>query len=303
MGQGYIAQRLNLQPLLRLAPVAGLPSLAAHCFAGMALSGAALQLQVLPLVLGVAAMHLGVNWLGVAYRTGLPAPQLPGRAAEQNSTTQPATLLKVGYGALTLGGLLCCSATLWSYGGTLQRHGLATALSVACLAVANLFATLRASNSNTARLVAGLNRAVVYLIAALTAGGGRELPLWLALVSTWVYVSGSTYALHLASTAPWVTRWPLTSLALPAAGLLLWAEPNQTTWAALAVYALWQAYALVALLVPKHYHPQRAESRLMAGLALADGLWTFQAGATDLTLLCACAFVGTCLIPHLLKDP
>lgn len=274
---------------LRLGRVSNLPTVWTNVLAGTVIAGVSVGAGTLAVLAAISAFYLAGMYLNDAFDRAIDARERPGRPIPAGEIGA-GTVFAIGFGLLAAGVAV------------LALFGTGAALAGCALAAAIVMYDAWHKGNPASPLVMGLCRALVYVTAGAAAAGPAWAwtgPLAMASVAMLAHVAGLTYAARQESLDRIGRLWPLAVLALP---MILYAlQAEKTTWLLLLLLALADADA-VRLLVRRAARGDvpRAVARLIAAVALLDGVVIAAAGgSTVLMLACVAACVGTRLLHRL----
>jgi 4-hydroxybenzoate polyprenyltransferase len=278
----------SLNIYLRLGRVSNLPTVWTNVLAGTVLGGgSAAVLQPRTLVVGAAisAFYVAGMYLNDAFDRVIDARERPGRPIPSGDISA-LTVFGIGFTLLALGliGLMLC--------------GTGGALAGVLLALAIVVYDIWHKGNPCSPLIMGLCRMLVYLTAALVAGGSSDAigaALALAAVAVLAHIAGLTYAAKQEALDRVGRYWPLALLALPI-GLYGLVAPGLASLALLvpmAALALTDLAAVRQLMRRQAGDVPKAVAQLIAATSLLDAMVIAAAGA-DLALLIACFAAYAC---------
>lgn len=273
---------MKLRTALVLGRVSNLPTVWTNAAAGVALSGAALEpVAVVVLLVALSLFYTGGMYLNDAFDAEIDRRERANRPIPKGLVAER-TVWFAGAAQLAAGGILATA--------------LAPAAGLAAIGLAAAIVAYDAWHKQTplSPLLMGLARMLVYVTAAMAAGGalGGHAFLWGAL-GLFCWVVGLTFAAKQEAYDRLAAVWPLAVLAVPvlvaASGIL--AAPV-TALFVLAIVA-WMAWALRLLFRRAPGDVPRAVVALIAGIALYDAALIAATGAIGLAFAAVAGFALT----------
>jgi hypothetical protein len=266
---------------LSLGRVSNLPTVWSNVIAAYVLSGAALRIgELAATAASLSAFYVGGMYLNDAFDRAFDARERPERPIPAGWITARRVFV-IGFALLALGvgsvafasgtallGALPLTAAIVAYDAWHKGHPLST-------------------------LVMGLCRALVYVTAALAAGGAVDATLVGGAAALFAYVVGLSYVARQETLARVENLWPLALVAAPALFALYAGGLRLATLAALAAFVALVAWATRLLQTRRRGAIPIAVGNLIAGIALADALACASHGASVAALGCGGAFVAT----------
>jgi 4-hydroxybenzoate polyprenyltransferase len=300
---------------LSLGRVSNLPTVWTNVLAGVILQGGEPRPGlILPLGAALSLIYVAGMFLNDAFDREVDARERPERPIP-SGLAKPTEVFGAGY-AMLGGALLILAATglgaeggpAWSPAGS----GLA-------LAVLVVYYDARHKGNPVAPVVMGLCRVMVYLTAALAAGGPLEPRVLAGAVVLLSYLIGVTGIARQETLSDLRHVWPLAPLTapllygLPAAVRGLWSLAGGSgtsagaAGAGLAPALLfiglvgWVLYAVSFLVAKDHRDIPRAVVSLLAGICLLDGLLMAACGAASAAGTCVLGFGLTLFLQRFVK--
>lgn len=267
MWQAISKLRRQMPVLLRLGRVSNLPTVWSNCLAGWVLAGGEASGRFAWLVLAATCQYLGGMFLNDAFDADFDRQR---RRERPIPSGQISETLVWQLGGLWLGLALLISTVL---GG---------AIFVLAAVLALLIVLYNAIHKRTplAIVLPGVCRALLYLLAALVAGGPLGPALWCGL-ALGVYVIGVSALARRESFPGPAPRWPVLALSAPTVLALLMNGPapegfsyRERVFYLSLLLVIWILPALRYALARETRPPGFAVSNLLAGIILVDLLAT-----------------------------
>jgi len=275
---------------LRLGRVSNLPTTWTNVLAGVALSGQAAEPSLIAgLCAAVSLFYVGGMYLNDAFDRHIDAVERPERPIPSGEVSAT-TVFTLGFGMLAAGLVTVAALTLLHA----SERDFAPFAAAIALCAAIVFYDAYHKENPLSPLVMGINRVLVYLLAALSCGGSTVLqhgPLLFGCGALLCYLMGLTYVAKQETLSRLKNTWPVALLTLPFTHLEALATPEGAL-----VYALglgWVLYALSSLFVESRRNIGRAVAQMIAGISLVDAILVAGQGATTLALACAAGFALT----------
>ncbi len=253
--------------LLRLGRVSNLPTVWSNCLAGWVLAGGGEAGRLALLALAASCLYLGGMYLNDAFDADFDRLR---RRERPIPSGQIAAARVWQLGGVWLGLALLFSAAL----------GPAPLVLAVVLALVIVLYNAIHKRTPLAIVLPGTCRTLLYLLAALAAGGPVGTALWCGL-ALGVYVIGVSALARRESFPGPAPRWPVLALAAPMllAGLMNGSSPEGPSYRERAFYlslllVIWVLPALRYALARETRPPGFAVSNLLAGIVLVDLLAT-----------------------------
>jgi 4-hydroxybenzoate polyprenyltransferase len=275
---------------LALGRVSNLPTVWSNVVAGTVLAGAALEPRsVLLTGTAASAFYVGGMYLNDAFDREVDRRDRPERPIP-SGWIGAGSVMAVGFGLMAAG---LASIAVGVALGIVALPALWAALA---LAVAIVLYDLRHKNNPIAPWVMGLCRGLVYLLAALVAGGTLGIPLLGGATALVCYVAGLTYvARHESHRDTRTPPWPLVLVAAPLVHALVVA-PSIATLVFAGALVVWIGATRELLTSGVPGGVPAAVGRLIAAIALVDALSCAAMGRGVAALGALAAFGATRLL-------
>lgn len=278
---------MKLLTALRLGRVSNVPTVWTNVLAGMALAGVAPQPGLaIVLALAMSSLYVGGMYLNDAFDREYDRLQRPERPIPSGEV-RAATVFGLGFGMLALGVGLVALAT-WSVAGA--------APTLAALVLAGLIVAYDAYHKQNplSPVLMALTRVLVYVTAALAAGGGARERLGWGCGVLLCYLIGLTYAAKQENLAQPRGMWPLFLIEVPFVSYALrFGTPLGLV--AFALLLAWAGYCLMFLVHPRRRNIKRAIGYMIAGISLLDAMIVGSEGLLLATGICVAGFAATLL--------
>ncbi len=279
---------MKLSTLLRLGRVSNLPTVWTNVLAGVTLGGASAHSapERIGLLCGaVSLFYIGGMYLNDAFDREIDARERPERPIPSGEISAGA-VFAIGYGLLAAGLALVAVLALSRAGTGWPPVGAALAL-----AVAIVFYDAYHKDNPLSPVVMGINRVLVYVLAALSVRASFTPALLLGCGALLSYLIGLTYVAKQENLREVRGMWPLVLLAVPFAHV----QALQTPTGALLYVMLgaWVAFTLSLILRQQGRDIPRAVGQFIAGICLLDGLLVAGQGQPVLAALCIVGFAVT----------
>lgn len=292
------AAALDYRVYLRLGRISNLPTVWSNVLAGVALAAAGTIEQILLLALGASLLYTGGMYLNDAFDRDIDARERPERPIPAGRVS-PAQVFLLGYGMLAAGVLAVAVPALAPGGG--GWSGVAAAILLAlCITVYDAWH----KGNPVSPVIMGLCRALLYVTAALAAGGVPGLVLSLEPRPSVVggafvlllYIVGLTCLARQENLRQVGSWWPLLALVAPFVYVAprLVHEPGAVYF--FVLFLGWTAYTVALLAWRRPQGIRRAVVGLIAGVSLLDALLIAATGAYGLAVLAAFGFVLTLML-------
>lgn len=267
MARGMLKVGQSLSVLLRLGRVSNLPTVWSNCLAGWVLAGGGQSGRLALVALIATCLYLGGMFLNDAFDADFDRQRRRDRPIPSGQIPE-ARVWQLG--GLWLGLALLLSAVL---GRTFF------VLAVVLALVIVLYNAIH-KRTPLAIVLPGVCRALLYLLAALAAGGPVGAALWCGL-ALGVYVAGVSALARRESFPGPAPRWPVLALVAPMVLALMMngPAPEGPSYRERAFYlslllVIWILPALRYVLAGETRPPAFAVSNLLAGIVLVDLLAT-----------------------------
>jgi 4-hydroxybenzoate polyprenyltransferase len=273
---------------LSLGRVSNLPTVWTNTIAGVVLArGVTAAGPLLALASSLSLFYVGGMFLNDAFDREIDAVERPERPIPSGRISA-GEVFGAGFGMMAAGwvGLL---ATAASNGASLVAAGAAGA---ALFGLIVLYDAWHKKNA-FAPVVMGLCRAAVYVAAAVASGGlvGSAVQVGAGVLAA--YVVGLTFVARQENRKSYRAGFTLTLVFAPVLLPTVAHAQAPLPWLAAACLVAWAAAALVPLFGRGAVNVPRSVIRLIAGIALVDGLAVATHGPAVLWPVCVAGFVAT----------
>ena len=284
MGETVSRARLYLG----LGRVSNLPTVWTNTIAGVVLArGATAPGPLVLLASSLSLFYVGGMFLNDAFDREIDAVERPERPIPSGRISA-GEVFGVGFALMVIGwgGLLAAAA--WT-GGSLASAGAAGG---ALFGLIVLYDAWHKKNA-FAPVVMGLCRAAVYVSAAVASGGlaGRAVLAGASVLAA--YVVGLTFVARQENRKSYRAGLTLTLVFAPVLLPAMVHAVAPLPWLAAASLVAWAGMALVPLFGRGPVNVPRSVIRLIAGIALVDGLAVATHGAAVLWPVCLAGFGAT----------
>jgi 4-hydroxybenzoate polyprenyltransferase len=274
---------MTLQTALRLGRVSNLPTVWTDALAGIVLGGGVLSpVPTLPLVVALSLFYVGGMYLNDWFDRDVDACERPERPIPSGAVAAD-TVRNAGV-ALLVAGEACVIAVAPAVG-----TGVPAALSGFALAAAIVWYDARHKGVWYAPVVMGLCRVLVYVTAAVAAGGALTGALAAGAAMLLAYLTGLTYAARQETLTRLESVWPLGFLAVPFLAAAFVVRFDVLPIAIWVVFLLWVERSLRLLVGRPRRDVPAAVGRLIAGISLLDALLLAGNGRPGLAVLAVAA--------------
>jgi 4-hydroxybenzoate polyprenyltransferase len=257
---------VTLSTALRLGRVSNLPTVWTNTIAGVALGGAAMTMPViLGLLAATSLFYVGGMFLNDAFDAEIDAHERPERPIAR-AEVDVATVFK--YGFILLGLATACALLAARSADASVAATLAASLSLGATIVAYDIAH---KGFAPAPIIMGSCRALVYVLAAVAAGGTLDRALAVDAVVLAAYVAGLTYLAARENLREVGNLWPLVLVAAPALAALC-SGASTIAIVTVVLFATWTARAIAFAAKHESRDIPGAVTRLIAGISLVDAM-------------------------------
>lgn len=278
---------MKLSTALRLGRVSNLPTTWTNVIAGITLGGGTLGApgQLVALCGAVSLFYVGGMYLNDAFDREIDARERPERPIPSGEVSA-ATVFVLGFGMLAAG-LAVVAALALSPGGT----GWPPIAAAGALCGAIVLYDAYHKQNPLSPLLMGINRVLVYLLAALSVRPALGPALGFGCVALLSYLIGLTYVAKQENLRELRGVWPLVFLAVPFAHVQALTTP--TGMLLYGMLGAWVVFTLGLLLSPERRDIPRAVGQFIAGICLLDGLLVAGQGQPVLAAMCVVGFALT----------
>jgi 4-hydroxybenzoate polyprenyltransferase len=277
---------------LRLGRVSNLPTVWSNTIAGAVLGGAAISSESL-FLLGVATslFYIGGMYLNDAFDREIDATERPERPIPSGQVAAGA-VFGAGFGMLAGGIAVALLAAQRSSAAALAVGVVGIALAAAIIAY-----NMAHKGVAFAPLVMGACRALVYILAAVAAGGTVSGAVLIPSLSLLGYVAGLTYVAAQENLREVKNLWPLLLLAAPVLAAITTRPEGWAVPLFVLAFLAWVTSAVLLIAGSGEKNVRGAVTRLIAGISLVDAIAIACTGSTELAAIAA----GGLLLTHLLQ--
>jgi hypothetical protein len=279
---------VTLALILRLGRVSNLPTVWTNVVAGVVLSGAPLALETIFLLIVAASLfYVGGMHLNDAFDREIDAKERPERPIPSGEIAASAVFAS-GFGMLAGGTAVALLAAQLSSTATAPVLASAAALASAIVAYNAAHKGVR-----IAPVMMGACRTLVYVLAAVTAGGSLGSTVLLPAFALLAYIAGLTYVAAQENLRQVKNMWPLALLATPLIAATAGGIGANAALLFIIAFVVWVFAAVARITGDGPKDVPGAVTRLIAGISLVDALAIAGTGSIEIACVASTGVIAT----------